>query len=83
MGSVNNLAQVSANQLARTDIRVNSICPGLIETGMTIATFDYARTRGTAGKLGQLNPMGRYAVANGMNEYHICPVNDLRLIFTF
>ncbi|KAK7692944.1 hypothetical protein QCA50_004585 [Cerrena zonata] len=62
--AVNSLAQVSANQLARTDIRVNSICPGLIETGMTIATFDYARSRGTAGKLGQLNPMGRYAVAN-------------------
>ena len=59
------MAQTAAYQLARTNIRVNSICPGLIETGMTIATFDYARSRGTAGKLGQLNPMGRYAVANG------------------
>ncbi|CAL1707725.1 unnamed protein product [Somion occarium] len=60
--AVNSLAQVAPNQLTKTDIRVNSVCPGLIETGMTSNTFDYARARGTAGKLGQLNPMGRYAV---------------------
>jgi len=55
----------SAQQLQRTDIRVNSICPGLVETGMTTATFDYARQRGTASKIGQLNPLGRFAVAEG------------------
>jgi NAD(P)-dependent dehydrogenase (short-subunit alcohol dehydrogenase family) len=60
---VNSIAQTSANQLARTDIRVNALCPGLIETGMTVGTFDYARQRGTAGRIGQLNPLGRYGVA--------------------
>jgi len=30
---------------------------------MTVKTFDAARQRGTAGKIGQLNPMLRYGVA--------------------
>ncbi|KIO25326.1 hypothetical protein M407DRAFT_25337 [Tulasnella calospora MUT 4182] len=61
--AVNNLAQVGASQLTGTDIRVNSICPGLIETGMTTGVFDYARSKGTDGKIGQLAPLQRYAVA--------------------
>ncbi|KAF8532515.1 3-oxoacyl-reductase [Gautieria morchelliformis] len=61
--AVANMAQTSACQLAKTNIRVNAICPGLIETGMTTLTFDAARARGTAGKIGHLNPLGRYAVA--------------------
>ena len=60
------MAKTSAYQLQKTDIRVNSICPGLIETGMTDATFKYARQRGTVGKIGQLNPLGRFGVAEGM-----------------
>ena len=40
-------------------MRVNAICPGLIETGMTKPIFDGARERGTAGKIGQLNPLQR------------------------
>ncbi|KAF8502286.1 sex determination protein tasselseed-2 [Russula emetica] len=61
--SVNSIAQTAAWQLQRTDIRVNALCPGLIETGMTSPVFDRARQRGTANKVGQLNPMGRYGVA--------------------
>lgn len=61
--AVNNIAQTAALQLSRTDVRVNSICPGLIHTGMTNQVFEYAQTRGTTGKIGQLNPTGRYAVA--------------------
>ncbi|KAJ7594420.1 hypothetical protein C8J56DRAFT_926732 [Mycena floridula] len=61
--AVNSLAKNAAYQLQKTDIRVNSICPGLIETGMTSDTFEYARSRGTAEKIGQLNPLGRYGVA--------------------
>ncbi|KAF9049845.1 3-oxoacyl-reductase [Panaeolus papilionaceus] len=61
--AVNSIAKTSAYQLQKTDIRVNTICPGLIETGMTGATFEYARQRGSAGKIGQLNPLGRYGVA--------------------
>ncbi|MDP6023557.1 MAG: SDR family oxidoreductase, partial [Alphaproteobacteria bacterium] len=34
----------------------------LIETGMTKPTFDRARSRGTEGKIGQLNPTRRNGV---------------------
>jgi NAD(P)-dependent dehydrogenase (short-subunit alcohol dehydrogenase family) len=61
--AVNSIAQTAAWQLQRTDIRVNALCPGLIETGMTAPVFDHARQRGTADRIGQLNPMGRYGVA--------------------
>lgn len=60
------MAKTSAYQLQKADIRVNSICPGLIETGMTTFTFEYARQRGTASKIGQLNPLGRFGVAEGI-----------------
>lgn len=58
-----NLVQTAANQLGGTGVRVNAICPGLTETGMTAFMFDAARTRGTEGKLGQLNPLRRAAHA--------------------
>eukprot|EP00928_Gymnodinium_smaydae_P065083 TRINITY_DN4827_c0_g2_i1.p1 TRINITY_DN4827_c0_g2~~TRINITY_DN4827_c0_g2_i1.p1 ORF type:complete len:291 (+),score=37.59 TRINITY_DN4827_c0_g2_i1:77-949(+) len=57
--AVVNIVQTVANQLAGTQIRSNAICPGLIETGMTQAMFDYARQRGTEKKIGQLNPTRR------------------------
>jgi NAD(P)-dependent dehydrogenase (short-subunit alcohol dehydrogenase family) len=53
------LVQTAANQLYGTGVRVNAICPGLIETGMTQPIFDFARSRGTEGKIGQLNPLRR------------------------
>ncbi len=53
------LVQTAANSLTGTGVRVNAICPGLIETGMTRPIFDRARERGTAGKIGQLNPLQR------------------------
>ena len=65
--SVNSIAQTSSHQLARTDIRVNSLCPGIIETGMTQVQFEYARGRGTEHKIGQLNPLGRYGISAGMS----------------
>jgi NAD(P)-dependent dehydrogenase (short-subunit alcohol dehydrogenase family) len=54
------LVQTAANSFFGSGVRVNAICPGLIETGMTKPIFDYAKARGTAGNLGQLNPLGRY-----------------------
>ncbi|OJZ88578.1 hypothetical protein ASPFODRAFT_31553 [Aspergillus luchuensis CBS 106.47] len=62
--AVVSVAQTCAYQLAGTGIRVNAICPGLIETGMTQAVFDAARARGTERKVGQLNPLQRGAVAD-------------------
>ncbi|MFO1115869.1 MAG: SDR family NAD(P)-dependent oxidoreductase [Beijerinckiaceae bacterium] len=53
------LVQTAANALIGTGVRVNAICPGLIETGMTKPIFDMARSRGTDGKIGQLNPLQR------------------------
>lgn len=54
-----NLAMTAAQQLSTTGVRVNAICPGLIETGMTQPTFDYARAKGVEEKIGRLNPMRR------------------------
>ena len=62
--AVKSLVQTTAYQLAGTGIRVNAIMPGLIETGMTSAMYEMARGRGTEGKIGQLNPTRRGAVAD-------------------
>jgi len=54
------LVQTTADQFAGTGVRVNAICPGLIETGMTKPLFDGARQRGSEDRIGQLNPTRRY-----------------------
>lgn len=53
------LAQTAANSLSGTGVRVNAICPGLIETGMTRPLFDLARERGVTDRIGRLNPLQR------------------------
>ena len=54
-----NLVQVAATQLAGANIRVNAICPGLIETGMTRPIYATARESGKEARLGHLNPLKR------------------------
>jgi NAD(P)-dependent dehydrogenase (short-subunit alcohol dehydrogenase family) len=53
------LVQTTASQLTGMGIRVNAICPGLIETGMTQPMFDMARAVGKGDRIGQLNPLQR------------------------
>ncbi|KAL4946789.1 hypothetical protein BDV06DRAFT_229676 [Aspergillus oleicola] len=62
--AVVSIAQTVAFQLGGTGIRINAICPGVVETGMTSAMYDAARARGTERKIGQLNPLQRGAVAD-------------------
>lgn len=54
-----NLVQTAAQQLAGSGVRVNAICPGLIETGMTKEIYELARTSGQETRLGELNPLKR------------------------
>ena len=54
-----NLVQNGAQQLSGSGVRVNAICPGLIETGMTKPLYELARATGREERLGELNPAQR------------------------
>jgi NAD(P)-dependent dehydrogenase (short-subunit alcohol dehydrogenase family) len=56
------LVQTAANSFWGTGVRINAVCPGLIETGMTRPIFDHARSAGHEDKLGQINPLQRYGL---------------------
>ncbi|MBI1339182.1 glucose 1-dehydrogenase [bacterium] len=71
-----NLVTVAAQQLAGTNVRVNAICPGIIETGMTKPIFDRAAERGTTDKIGQLNPLRRYGVPEEIGRVALFLASD-------
>ncbi len=53
------LVEVAATQLCGAKIRVNAICPGLIQTGMTQPLYDMAEASGRQDMIGHLNPLKR------------------------
>ena len=53
------LVRTAAQQLTGSGVRVNAICPGLIETGMTEFVYERAREKGQGDKIGHLNPLQR------------------------
>lgn len=55
-----NLTMTAACDLGGDNIRVNAVCPGLVETGMTQPVFNYARTHEKAHKLGSRCELRRY-----------------------
>jgi meso-butanediol dehydrogenase/(S,S)-butanediol dehydrogenase/diacetyl reductase len=55
-----NFTQTSACDLGKYNVRVNAVCPGLIETGMTKPVFDMAREIGKFDKLGSRCELRRY-----------------------
>ena len=58
-----NFTQTSACELGGYNVRVNAVCPGLIETNMTKPVFDYARKTGKEAKLGYRCELRRYGRA--------------------
>jgi len=54
------MVQTIAYELYGTGVRINAVCPGLIETGMTEPIFAGARKKGTASRIGQINPSTRH-----------------------
>ena len=71
-----NLVKVSAQQLCDTGVRVNAICPGLTETGMTRPTFDYAKDKNVSHKLGRLNPLRRAAQPDELAQVALFLASD-------
>ncbi len=57
-----NFTQTSACEVGDCNVRINAVCPGLIETGMTQPFFDYARSAGKEGQVGKYSELRRAAV---------------------
>lgn len=58
--AVINLTMTSACDLGEWNVRVNAVCPGLIETGMTAPVFERARAARKEDKLGSRCELRRY-----------------------
>jgi meso-butanediol dehydrogenase/(S,S)-butanediol dehydrogenase/diacetyl reductase len=56
-----NFTQTSACEVGDSNVRINAICPGLIETAMTKPVFDHARSIGKEAQLGKYNELRRPA----------------------
>lgn len=57
-----NFTRTSACEVGSFNVRINAICPGLIETGMTQPFFEWARSTGKENQLGKYCELKRAAV---------------------
>ncbi|KIO25343.1 hypothetical protein M407DRAFT_244119, partial [Tulasnella calospora MUT 4182] len=60
--TINSIAMTGAAQLAGQNIRVNSICPGMIDTNMLAGVFDAYEAEGKRNRLGWATPLQRHAL---------------------
>ncbi|PIE12287.1 MAG: oxidoreductase [Rhodobacterales bacterium] len=58
--AVINMTQTAACDFGAAGVRVNAVCPGLVESNMTKPVFDYARQAGKEEKLGARCELRRY-----------------------
>lgn len=58
--AVINLTKTTACDFGERGVRVNAVCPGLIETGMTKMVFDFARANNKEDRLGSRCELRRY-----------------------
>ncbi|MGO4816166.1 SDR family NAD(P)-dependent oxidoreductase, partial [Cupriavidus sp. 2MCAB6] len=58
--AVINMTQTAACDFGAYGVRVNAVCPGLIETGMTRPIFEKARELGKEDRLGARCELRRY-----------------------
>jgi meso-butanediol dehydrogenase / (S,S)-butanediol dehydrogenase / diacetyl reductase len=56
-----NFTKTSACEVGAYNVRINAICPGLIETGMTQPFFEWARSAGKESQLGKYCELKRAA----------------------
>lgn len=71
-----NLVRVGAQQLTGRNVRVNAICPGLIETGMTQPIYDHVRAAGKEANIGKLNPLQRGGAPSEIAEAALFLASD-------
>jgi meso-butanediol dehydrogenase / (S,S)-butanediol dehydrogenase / diacetyl reductase len=57
-----NFTRTSACEAGAFNVRINAVCPGLIETGMTQPFFDWARSEGKEDQVGKYCELKRAAV---------------------
>jgi NAD(P)-dependent dehydrogenase (short-subunit alcohol dehydrogenase family) len=57
-----NFTRTSASEVGAHNVRINAICPGFIETGMTQPFFELARSVGKENQLGKYCELKRAAV---------------------
>ena len=61
---------------AAKNIRVNAVCPGLVETNMTAPLFDQARSKGRESKIGHITPAQRPGTSREVAEAIVFLASD-------